>query len=214
MKKLLLTAALAVAITMGASASTVIWDGSSTSPSSYSNSGDFSSGGTISGATLYTNSASGDGGGNYGAIVPAASSTAMTISFTLSDSSATFQLDSFSFLSRSTTTGPTTLSLSVSNDGINYTTLWTGSASTDSVWSSYTATFDTWTSTGDTVYIKIDGARISTTVSSSANWRVDSINLGYSIVAVPEPETYALLAMGGVTLFILRKKLKPEKDIS
>ncbi len=226
MKKLpILIAVAAMALTaIQSQAGTILWDGSS-AVGSFSTPEDFSSGGSLSlygngsGAPpIFSNSVSPSGGNNYGAVVPVNLHTGFAFSLTLVDPSAQLQFDSFSFESRSTTTGPATLTLYVSNtnDFNSATALFSSASPTNSSYATYGTSSALFTSSGDTLYFWIDGFRTGGSTSSSANWRADNINLGYTVVSVPEPSTYALLAigLGGILFFRRRSKSVSQKTLS
>ena len=101
--------------------------------------------------------------------------------------------------SRSSLTGPTTLSLFASTDGFTTSTLLgTTAVANDSTWAlasiasfSYTAAVDT------PITFRLYGTD-GTGGTSISNWRIDDAELG--VVAVPEPPTYAAMLVGVVLM--------------
>ncbi|MDR0534592.1 MAG: PEP-CTERM sorting domain-containing protein [Verrucomicrobiales bacterium] len=217
MKKIIMGVMLTAAMVFAGelNAATITWDGSSIN-GTLSSPADISSGGALAlygstitnaGSIIYTNSTNnigGSGGNNYGAAVsPAGTNVGFSFSLTLSDPTAQLQLDSLSFYSRSTATGPTAITLQVSNDNLNFVTIGSYAANTDGVWAAFSGLDQSFTSTGNTLYFKIDGLRTSGNTSSSANWRLDDIVLGYTVIAtIPEPSTYALMGLGAGILVL------------
>lgn len=105
------------------------------------------------------------------------------------------RLDSISFGSRSTSTGPTSLTFYSSID--NYASaIGSKAVSANSTWALVGTTFGGSPPTGpvDTaVLFRIYGSGGSGTFTS-ANWRIDDISL--SVTAVPEPTTSAVVFFG------------------
>jgi len=139
--------------------------------------------------------------GPINSLVDAANPSATYFELTLTPA-AGLQLSATAFElgSRSETgVGPTTLTLVGSTDGFasNFTQLGTMSLTANSTWSlysmsvSYSAPIDT------PVTFRIYG---TDGVGGSAlpNWRIDDVT--FSVVAVPEPSTYATLFIGVVLL--------------
>lgn len=98
------------------------------------------------------------------------------------------------FGSRSTTSGPTTLSLRSSLD--NWATEVAGfSPATSSTWAYFTSTFSTplTIASGSSLSLRLYGYGGSS--ASSGNWRLDDLQL--TVVVVPEPTTILLAFVGG-----------------
>ncbi len=136
------------------------------------------------------------GGGNaaVSAVLGTLSLTTSTYySFSLTPS-AGFAINSVSFTlgSRSTSTGPTSLSFFSSADSFT-TALATNSSPTDSSWNLYTFTFNSTGAPGTPVEFRLYG---SGGTSTASNWRTDDLNLTVGAVPVPEPTVYMLLGVG------------------
>lgn len=134
------------------------------------------------------------GGGNAAVSAVAGGfnlTTSTYYTFTLTPS-AGFAINSvsFSFGSRTTTTGPIVLSLRSSTDGFA-TDLGTSSAPNDSTWNLFTFNFTNTGATNVPVEFRLYG---SGGTSTSSNWRVDDLN--FTAGAIPEPSIYMLLGVG------------------
>ena len=102
----------------------------------------------------------------------------------------TFTLTDIGFGSRSTSTGPVTLSVRYGNDSYG-TDLASAAALADGNWAYFTPSLsDTTGVSGETITYRIYGYGGTTT---AANWRIDdlAITVEVSAVPVPEPSTYA-----------------------
>lgn len=147
---------------------------------------------STSGSTGYT----GASGGNNAAVAARtgalSTSTSSYFEFTLAPATGhALSATSLTLGTRSTSTGPSTLTLYSSVDGFT-TALGSASASTNSTWSSVTLTSFSVTAATDTnVTFRLFGSGGSGTVSG-ANWRIDDLSLSASASAIPEPSTYAL----------------------
>jgi PEP-CTERM motif len=102
---------------------------------------------------------------------------------------------SFSFGSRSTSSGPVFLSLRSSVDGYA-SDLDSAVASNDSSWNLYSFSFNTTGGVDTPVTFRLYGSDGSSTAS---NWRIDDFNLTTQAV-VPEPAAWADLLMGASLL--------------
>lgn len=108
------------------------------------------------------------------------------------------------FGSRSTATGPTTLSLRSSHD--SYAAEVAGfTTSTNSTWAYFTSTFSTPLAidSGSSLELRLYGSGGSG--ASTVNWRLD--DLQFDVVVVPEPATLALGLAGAAGAVIMGRRL-------
>ncbi len=109
------------------------------------------------------------------------------------------QATTFEVGSRSTASGPTTLTLFASTDGFTTSTqLGSASVLNNSTWAlvslpgfDYAASLDT------PITFRLYGTD-GTGGSAISNWRIDDVDLG--VVAIPEPPTYAVMLVGVVLM--------------
>jgi hypothetical protein len=134
-------------------------------------------------------------------------------SFSLDLSSlVTYTFTNVSFGSRATATGPQSLSLYSSTDGTTYSQVGSSIASANnSTWSAKEfAGLALLLNPGDSLYIRIYGSGgTGSPGSGTVNWRMDDLALAFitTPVAVPEPSTVALSAIGGFAfLFAFRRR--------
>jgi PEP-CTERM motif len=111
--------------------------------------------------------------------------------------------------SRSTSTGPTTLSLYGSTDGFSSDSELLGSitVTANSVWAADDfSSLSLAINPGETVSLRLYGSGGSGT-ASSGNWRIDDLAIALSSSPVPEPSSLALVALGGAScLLAFRRK--------
>lgn len=134
-----------------------------------------------------------------------ASSSYMAVTLTPSPGS-TGTVSAIGFGSRSTPSGPTTLSLRSSLD--DYATEVSGFVPTaDSNWAYFTDTFSTplIVASGSSLTLRLYGAGGST--ATTGNWRID--DLQFNVVVVPEPAALALglLGVAGIVRSVWRTRL-------
>jgi hypothetical protein len=149
--------------------------------------------------------ASGSNNLNFSAksgVLLTASSSYMTVTLTPSAGS-TGTVSAIGFGSRSTASGPTTLSLRSSLD--SYAVEVTGfSTLTSSTWAYFSNTFSSplVIASGSSLTLRLYGAGGST--ATAGNWRIDDLQL--DVVVVPEPAAVVLgmLAVAGVTISVRR----------
>ncbi|MFM8414423.1 MAG: hypothetical protein ACKOCX_06835 [Planctomycetota bacterium] len=129
-------------------------------------------------------------------VLSTASSSYMAVTFTPSIGS-TGTVTGIGFASRSTSSGPTTLSLRSSNDAFaaeiaGFTT------STTSTWAYFTQTFSTplIIDSGSSLELRLYGSGGSS--ANGGNWRLD--DLQFDALVVPEPATLLLGLVGAVGL--------------
>jgi hypothetical protein len=172
------------------------------------------SGGTLTavnlagGSLLFDNTSpssgyTGAGGGNNASVRTVTSATLNTSTSTYFAFTVTpgegyqIQATSLTLGSRSTATGPTSVSLFSSIDSFT-TPLASFSVAANSTWTSVTLSSSVLGATDSAVTFRLYGAPSST--SASANWRVDDMSLNVSAIsAIPEPSTYAAI-VGSVML--------------
>lgn len=172
---------------------------------------------STSGSTAYTTAAgfSNSGSTNLGAAVATgafstASSTYFTTSFSLSSSSTlSYTLSDVSFGSRSTGTGPQQLSLYMSTDGFtsDFTSLGSVNVLNNSTWAAidFSGLSVAIPNDDSTVSFRIYGSGVvGNPTAGTATWRIDDV--AFEIGSVPEPSVAALLGLGGLGLFLRRKK--------
>ena len=228
MKKTLLTIGALCALASGLNAQ-ILWNMNTATPSSnsytpvtasaitqYNNNGTTTLLTTTSASSGYAGASGTNNAGaaaRIGALNTAASgSAAFQWSITISAGSE-FTLTDMSFGSRSTGTGPQAFALQYSTNAFATagTTLATGSLAANSTWalSSPTVT-DLLLTTGTTYTFRLFGYNGAGSPSAStANWRIDDLSLTGTVVAVPEPSTYAMLIAGaGVMFWTIRRKRK------
>jgi len=131
-----------------------------------------------------------------------ASSSFMTVTLTPSVGS-TGTVRAIGFGSRSTASGPTTLSLRASHD--SYATDVAGfSTSTNSAWSYFTNTFTVplAIASGSSLTLRLYGAGGSSV--SAGNWRLD--DLQFDVVVVPEPAALVLGLAGAAGAVIAGRR--------
>lgn len=119
-----------------------------------------------------------------------ANSTYFTFTFT-PDSTTAVLVSALSFGSRSTASGPTTLSVFSSLDNFTNPAA-TFSAMPNSTWALYSSSTTLASALNDPLTIRIYGS--GGTSASTGNWRLDDINFEYTLV--PEPSVYMLLGVG------------------
>jgi hypothetical protein len=174
---------------------------------------------TTSASSAYTTAAgfTASGSTNIGAAVLAgalSTSTSTYLAFSLSlDSSSTlsYTLTDISFGSRSTGTGPQTLSLYVSTDGFtsDFTSLGSVSAANNSTWAAkdFSGLSLSVPNDDSTLSFRIYGSGVvGTPTAGTATWRVDDV--GVTLVPVPEPSILALCGLGFAGLLIVRRNKK------
>jgi hypothetical protein len=204
----------------GVRADTLIWSGNNASGlpdqvlSDFTTDSGYISG--VNGNYYVINSTSGRSGNNYG-IKPVAASgfaisdTGFVFSLTLSDPTAQLQLDSVSFWSRATATGPSAYSIVVSTtpDFSTYQILAGDSLSTASTWQLLSPSINPYlVDAGQTLYFGIFATNGGGGSSSQATWRIDDLTFNYSILEIPEPSTYALLGAGAGILVLAQLRRK------
>ena len=145
------------------------------------------------------------GGGNFAtrAVTGALSiSTSTYYTFTLTPATG-YQINAsnLSVGSRSTGSGPTTLSLFSSID--NYTTpLSTANTSNGSTWALASLPFTVTGATDQAVTFRLYGSGGAGTIGNG-NWRIDDLSL--TAQAVPEPSTYAMIGLGAALLLGIQR---------
>ncbi|HEY2801404.1 MAG TPA: hypothetical protein VGI85_12470 [Chthoniobacterales bacterium] len=129
-----------------------------------------------------------------GAAAPGTLDVATSTYFTFAlnpDLTSAVVITGLDFGSRSTGTGPTTLSVFSSLD--NFTAPVASSVTpVDSSWNQYTYTLALPSGLNTPVSLRIYGG--GGTSASSGNWRLDDINVEYQLI--PEPSVYMLLGVG------------------
>lgn len=133
--------------------------------------------------------------------------------FTLTpDSGYQVNVTNISFGSRSTPTGPTSLSIRSSLDSYS-TSLASDSSLTAGVWSRKTPALTSISSTG-ALTIRLYGFG-GTGSPSGANWRIDDFTVNATVSAIPEPATYAAI-FGGLALLgvMLQRRRKQKQNVT
>jgi hypothetical protein len=215
------TVGILVGMTSSAKAQTYTWDMTNPTPSSGSITN--VTAGAISRAnnngttnTLFNNSSgsnnSGASAGNNAGLAVFSgafnSATSSYFEFTLTPSTGlAVQFTGITFGTRSTGTGPQTLSIRTSVDSFA-TNAGSVTVSNNSIWVPVTPTIATpvtsAVSTALTVRIYGSGV-VGTPTANTTTWRVDDLTVTAS--AIPEPTTLALLALGGAGMMVrLRRK--------
>ncbi len=231
MQKLLFVAAWAVAISASAQTANIYWDFNNATTAAAPSSGVFTglttpilgqgnNHGTTalltatSASTTYTTAAgfANSGTTNAGAaaftgVLNTATSTYFNTSLTLSPAAgASYTLTDVSLGSRSTSTGPVTLSLYDSTDSFAtvFNLLGTVTVSANSVWaaSDFSGLSVSIPADSSTLSFRIYGSGgTGSAASGTANWRID--DLTFSVSEVPEPSTLAFLGLGSLLAGVL-----------
>jgi hypothetical protein len=229
--ELLLGAAL-IGLTAGAQAETISWNANaaqgagdltaftagSFTVAQINNSGNTTMINNSSSSSGYTGYSGGNNfsatSKNTGATINPASNTGFVFSFGLTEANAYLTLNSFSFGSRSTATGPSAYTILISNSADFSEPLYSfnGTFRTDANtnWHLFNVLPDISTSPGGGDYYLGIFSRSASGSTNTANWRTDDLVFDYTVsaMAVPEPSIWAMLGIGaGLLLLRLNGKI-------
>jgi hypothetical protein len=173
--------------------------------------------GTTSASTAYTTAAgfANSGSTNIGAAVltgtlNTGTSTYFAFSFSLSSSSTlSYTISDVSFGSRSTTTGPQTLSLYASTDGFtsDFTSLGSITVPNNSVWTAqdFSGLSTLLANDDSTLSFRIYGSGVVGSPSAgTATWRIDDVAV--TLTEVPEPSATTLGILSGLAALVIWKR--------
>lgn len=118
------------------------------------------------------------------------------------ESGYTVSINSISFGSRSTSTGPQAAAIYSSTNSLGGD-FGMSALSNNSAWGKYTPTLTSITGTS-TIELRIYGyGGTGSANASTINWRIDDLRVSGTVSAVPEPSTYAALAGAAALLGVM-----------